>query len=180
MMYDRQTQWRTRKRRGESFVQDLCRKMLEDFDISQEDTSFLCCKQNLVLVRLAYSHCSLHYANFLRHPLDATLSWTRVQQLVKLEFMVYKVLNMDIFLIQRLCVDLEGLYQPRGAVWSTFMMDWMHFFGLQNLDPHSLPFIKLGRSWTYIRGERTKQNAGQELEAQNEVRGSHAGGWCRT
>ncbi len=57
---------------------------IQDFDISQEETFFHCCKQNLVLVRLAicYAHATptsydLHWNGFFLHktPLCGTLLW---------------------------------------------------------------------------------------------------------
>ncbi len=44
---------------------------------------FLCCKQNLVLERLAYSHWSLRFAYILCICWKATLSVTHIRQLVE-------------------------------------------------------------------------------------------------
>ncbi len=65
--------------------EDLQKKnAIQDFDISQEETFFHCCKQNLVLVRLAicYAHATptsydLHWNGFFLHktPLCGTLLW---------------------------------------------------------------------------------------------------------
>ncbi len=53
--------------------------------------------------------------------------------------MVYKVLNINIFLTQMHHLTLEGLYYPPVAVRSTFYDGWMRFFGLQNHVQNSLP-----------------------------------------
>ncbi len=57
--------------------------MFKDFDISQEKTGFLCCKQNVVLKRLAYSHQSLCYAYIYVLRWNATLSGMNVRQLAE-------------------------------------------------------------------------------------------------
>ncbi len=61
----------------------------------------------------------------------------------KLKIMVYKVLNMDIFLTKTHWFTSGAFINPPGAVWHTFFYfyGWMHFIGLL-LDfwiTHSLP-----------------------------------------
>jgi len=44
---------------------------------------------------------------------------------------VYKVINMDIFLTKLHRFASEGLINPPGAVWITFMMDGCAFLGFK-------------------------------------------------
>ncbi len=67
----------------------------------------------------------------------------------RLEITIDKVLNMNIFLTRiashRIALLQKAFINPLlcGAL---FMIDgWMHFFGLQNLNPPFTAIIKLGR-----------------------------------
>ncbi len=102
---------------------------------------FLCCKQNFVLTTLAYSHWSLRYTSVIRW--NPTISWAGVRQLAEaVDFGLYS-LKYGYFSYTNTSLCFKTAC---GAMWSTFYHGRMPIFGLQNLNPHSLPLWSLEES----------------------------------